>query len=334
MNVYKRHPFFRCAGSIMVGFSLLVVPCAYADSSMEMPRSELVELDVPLHEADTNTIKRNAVLVTYPEAKGTILICHGFMCDKYDVGFLRTLFPRGQYNFLTFDFRAHGENSKGQCCTFGLDEAQDVIAAAHFLRGHTMLKGKPLYVYGFSMGAVASIEAQAKDKSLFDAMILDCPFDSTERVLTKSIDRLKCSIFGYQFDMPGKNILRKYVFHPYVQSFLKILLQTFVHIDMKHIQIYMSPLRPSESAKKIDIPCLFIHCKNDEKVPVESIKIIFDKAHGYKKLWLTNGRRHFDSLFYNPEGYADKINKFLNKVETGKVYAKATQAKIVEDPQQ
>ncbi len=130
-------------------------------------------------------IERNGLLVQYEDAKATVLICHGFMCDKIDAGFLRQLFPRGEYNIMSFDFRAHGENVCDQYCTLGRDEAYDVIAAAKFLKHHPALKGKPLFAYGFSMGAVAAIEAQAKDESLFAAMILDCPFDSAENVIKR-----------------------------------------------------------------------------------------------------------------------------------------------------
>ena len=110
-------------------------------------------------------IMRKAVLVRRKRAKATVLLSHGFMCDKMDIAFLRSLFSR--YNTMIFDMRAHGEHTEGQYCTFGRDEALDVATAAKFLRTHPDLKGKPLLVYGFSMGAVAAIEAQAKDSSLF-----------------------------------------------------------------------------------------------------------------------------------------------------------------------
>src|SRR5262249_51019337 len=54
-------------------------------------------------------IERNGVLVRYKDAIATVLICHGFMCDKFDVSFLRRLFKKGRYNVMSFDFRAHGE---------------------------------------------------------------------------------------------------------------------------------------------------------------------------------------------------------------------------------
>ena len=119
-------------------------------------------------------IARKGILFKRPNAKATVLICHGFMCDKFDISFLHLMFQ--DYNSMTFDFRAHGEDIENQACTFGRDEAYDVIAAANFIKNHQELKNKPLYVYAFSMGAAASIIAQAQDKKLFNAMILDCPF--------------------------------------------------------------------------------------------------------------------------------------------------------------
>ena len=268
-------------------------------------------------EGSDETIERNGIIVRYPNAEATILICHGFMCDKFDVGFLRYLFPRGKFNFMTFDFRAHGENKDGQYCTFGKNEVFDVQAAAQFLRNHPDLKRKPLFAYGFSMGAAASIEAQAKDATLFDAMILDCPFDSTENVIKSCIDNLKFSFLGYEFNMPGKGMLQKYAFHPYVQATIKVLLKTVAHMDPRNIQTAIARVSPVQSVESISVPCFFIHCKNDEKVSINAVKSIFEKAQGYKSFWLTNGRRHFDSFFYNPEKYADRIQDFIEKVMKG-----------------
>ncbi len=59
----------------------------------------------------------------------------------------------------------------------------------------------------------------------------------------------------------------------------------------------------------------FIHCKNDEKISVYAIKAVYESAGcAYKELWLTNGRRHFDSYFYNPEKYIKEIRGFMDKV--------------------
>lgn len=283
------------------------------------PTMERVTITSQKDETPGAHIERQGFLVRYPNARATIVIAHGFMCDKYDVGFIRQMFPKGKYNFLSFDFRAHGEDTKGQYCTFGRDEAYDVIAAAHFVRNHPALKKFPVYGYAFSMGAVASIEAQAKDPKLFDAMILDCPFDSSESVIKKAVESLKFSLFGYEFDMPGRGYLEQFAFHPYVQEFVKTILKTVSHMNAKNIQTYIHRFSPAESIKKVEVPCLFIHCKHDERISVSAIRNIYQGARGPKMLWVTNGRGHYDSLFYNPEKYADQVSSFFDRVMKGDI---------------
>lgn len=274
-------------------------------------------------------ITRNGVLARCNDAKATILVCHGFMCDKYDVGILRKVFKKSKFNVMTFDFRAHGQDSEGQYCTFGRDESLDVIAAAKFLRNHPELQGVPLFVYGFSMGAVSAIEAQAL-ADLFDAMILDCPFESSEKVIQSGLKELKCSIFGCQFDLPGKDFLQKYAFHPYVQALVKAVLKTVAQMDATGVNTNFCPLNPAQSAKNITVPTFFIHCKNDQKVPVEQVMNVYENAAGYKRLWLTNGRRHYDSFFYNPEKYIEQVRLFCDQVLDNEIEC-MPQAEIVED---
>lgn len=275
-------------------------------------------------------IVRKGYFVWYKNARATIVISHGFMCDKYDIGFLRWLFPSGEYNVIYFDYRAHGELTQDQDCTFGKDEAYDLIAAAKFVRHHPYIKKKPVFVYGFSMGAVSAIEAQAKKPSLFDGMILDCPFDSSETIIKRGLANLKFSLFGYEFDVPGKRFLEKYAFHPYVQSLVKMALKAVARMDTKYIRTKLQPLYPVESIKKVDVPCFFIHCRNDDRITYESVKSVYKGALGYKRLWLTNGRRHYDSFFYHPDRYSDMVCDFLNCVLTKK-FEKEDQEGIIED---
>jgi pimeloyl-ACP methyl ester carboxylesterase len=276
-------------------------------------------------------IARKAQLVRYDNAEATVVICHGFMCDKHDVAFLRRLFPRGKYNVLTFDFRGHGEDRGPQACTFGRDEVYDIEAAVQHVKNHADLKDMPCIAYGFSMGAASAIESQARNQSLFDAMILDCPFDSSENVVKRGLDGLKVSAFGYEFNLPGRSLLQKYAFHPHVQAFVKNVLRCITALDPRNININMCRVYPGESVRKISVPCFFIHCKNDEKIGVESVKNIYNNAAcGYKKLWITGGRHHFDSYFYAPERYTSEVRQFLSQVLDGT--AKQTEYKqIVEE---
>ena len=46
------------------------------------------------------TYVRRGILIKRPKAKATVLICHGYMCDKYDVSFLHIMFK--EYNSMKF----------------------------------------------------------------------------------------------------------------------------------------------------------------------------------------------------------------------------------------
>lgn len=275
-------------------------------------------------------IARKGRLTTYPDARATILIAHGYMCDKFDVGFLRMMFGNEHFNFLTFDFRGHGEQADGQLCTFGRDEAYDVTAAVEFLSGHSTTKGKPIIIYAFSMGAVATIEALAKKKLPVVAAVLDCPFDASEKIVKRCLETIKITAFGYDFHIPGRYILEKYAFHPYVQSTIKMMLKTVSHVDHNQISTFVYPFNPAESAQKIEVPCFFIHCKNDEKVPVSAAKQFYASVKGAKMLWVTNGRHHYDSYFYNPEEYTKRVVTFVDQVLRGQ-WADKTKQLVLED---
>lgn len=303
------------------------------DQTIEQMIDDAVLEKVTIHaqkkHGSVDTIKRKGILIRRKKAKANILMCHGFMCNKFDVGFLRSLFGP-DYNFLAFDFRAHGEQTEGQVCTFGRDESLDVLASAQFMKHHPEVGHLPLFVYGFSMGAASAIEAQSKHPYLFKGMILDCPFDSIENVLKRSINTLTFSVCGYQFYVPGRRLLHKYAFHPYVQAILKPMLKAAANMDPKQIDTQICQVKPQESIKKITIPCFIICCKKDEKVSIPAIKAVFNGAQGYKKLWLTNGRNHCDSFFYNPECYSKRLNTFMHAVLQNTIRSKK-QRKVIED---
>lgn len=274
-------------------------------------------------------IKRKGVLIKRPHAKATVLICHGFMCDKYDVSFLHMLF--NEYNSMTFDFRAHGEDKEGQVCTFGRDESYDVVAAAEYLKNDPDLNTLPLFVYGFSMGAASAIIAQARQRDLFDAMILDCPFDSSDKLLDRGISKLKLNVFGYQMQMPGSTWLKSNGYSPYVQSLLKSILKTFTNFGAHDIVINFVPVYPEEAIKYVDIPCFFIACVNDEKAPEEAVLAVYDGAKGFKRCWIdSDGRKHFDTIFRRMHLYFYHVDRFIKKILDGS-YKKKVQAKIRKD---
>lgn len=290
---------------------------------------EHIVFNVPKTHGSQEKIVRRGILVRRPQAKATILMCHGFGCCKRDITVLRMLFP--DYNIMSFDFRAHGEDCEGQYCTLGKDEMLDVKSAVHVLKTYEKTKDLPVIAYAFSMGAVSAIEAQASDPTLFKAMILDCPFDSVEKLLRRGLENLKISVLGYEIPLPGKELLEKCAFNHYTQPIVQAILRFISVLDAQNLKVLAYQVHPEQSVKKVDVPCFFIHCKNDEKVPVQSIKSVYENAAtDYKQLWITGGRRHFDSFFHEPERYVRKVQRFVNKV-IADAYDELPKGKIIDD---
>ncbi len=291
---------------------------------------EKISFNSLMDQDSTETILRHGFLLKRKNARGIVFILNGFMCDKFDSSFIRAfLFP--DFHVVTFDFRAHGENiDEAQCCTFGKDEAQDVIAAVNYIKERPDLKDLPRIAYGFSMGGVAAIEAQSANPDLFHLMILDSAYDKSKNVIKKGLENMQFSFFGYSFGLPGCTFFQKYAFHPYIQKLLKALLKTVANMDATATNTYIYPVSPMESIKKVKVPCLIIHCDNDEKVSINAAKNLFNNVASFKRLWITAGRRHFDSFFYNPEKYMYIVKKMIDSYLDGS-YIQKKQQKVYKD---
>lgn len=281
-------------------------------------QEEVVTFYAQRNDHSNELIARRGVLVVRPQAHATVLVMHGYTVSKVDVGFLRLMFP--QSNIFLFDFRAHGEHTIGQASTMGHDEVFDVFAAVDFLKSHTATAKLPIVGYGFSMGAATAIEAQARDPRLFQALILDCPFDSTENLLHRSLDR---------FDWPGRSLIERYAFDPRVQPVIMFLLRFLANFDSS-ITTAPKSISPLASAKNLTIPTLFITCYADARVPVDAVASVYANARGYKRLWVTRGARHYGSIFHNPELYQQVVGNFIEKV-LKQTYIKDAHERVIVD---
>ncbi|MCL4380361.1 alpha/beta hydrolase [Candidatus Dependentiae bacterium] len=283
-------------------------------------KQEKVELFAQRCPHSREYIRRHGILVLRPRAKATILVMHGYTCDKVDVGFMRLIFP--EYNLLLFDFRAHGEDIEGQCSTMGRDEIYDIFAAIDYLRSHPSTKDLPIIGWGFSMGASTAIVAQATDPTLFKALILDCPFDSSLNLIKRGMDKLRTiriPLLGYEVEIPGRHLLEQYAFHEYVQPVVLFFLRLFARMDATRVSTVPKAITPQESIKKVTIPCYFVTCVADDRVPFDAVYADYMNAAGIKRLWLTKGKRHFGSIFHNPELYKEVLNQFISDVLTGDI---------------
>lgn len=309
------------------GFAPLALPqdsfnLTAVKEQIKNSKLQTVIFDVQADAHSGKKIQRKGLFLKRNNPLGTVLICHGYLGCKRDAIALKHLFP--SYNVMSFDFRAHGELTENQSCTIGRDEAYDVIGAVKFIKSDPLMSKKPVMVYGYSMGAVASIEAQAQDESLFDGMILDCPFDSSDNGMRRG---LKISIFGKEYPMPGKEFIIAHMYDDWAQAITNYFFKKITSLDSKSISTKFTKVTPVESIKKIKTPCLFIHCDNDKKVPTDAVKNIYENKPGFKELWITLGKGHFGSYNHDPEYYWYRVNKFLDLIVAGNI-ANRQQEKI------
>ena len=110
-----------------------------------------------------------------PAARGVVILCHGYTSDRSRLRPEAGYFRRLGYAVLLLDFSGNGA-SAGYQTTVGYREADDVVAAYKWAQARQ--PGRPVVLYGVSMGAVAILRAEAKLGLRPAANILECPYGS------------------------------------------------------------------------------------------------------------------------------------------------------------
>lgn len=267
-------------------------------------------------ESDTSDkmLTRKGFLTIRPNALGTVIYCHGYTSSKHESFFFKTFLPN--FNALAFDFRAHGELADDQHSTIGGDEIYDVLAAVEFVKSQPELKDKPIIGFGFSMGAVSLLRAQARWPNLFDMLILDSPFDSGYECMSQGLDNIMTfKLFGRIYHLPGKSLVLKSLYSERLSPLVKYFFKLVTGFNPNQIPTKFVHVAPIESAQNIKIPCLFFACIKDKKVPVDAVRRLYNAVDSpFKRMWITQGVKHCSAYLTNPEVYWYKINKFVKKV--------------------
>jgi len=273
-----------------------------------------IELKSKESDDSSKQLTRKGFLATRPNALGTIIFCHGYTSSKHESFFFKTFFPN--FNAITFDFRAHGDLADGQYSTIGANEIHDVSAAVDYVKSHPDLKDKPVIGFGFSMGAVSLMRAQARWKNLFDMLILDSPFDSSDDCMSKALDqKMTVNVLGRSFKIPGKNLVMRSLYNERWSPVIRYVFHWITGFNPSQISTKFVKVAPVETAADIKVPCLFITCVKDNKVPVDSVKRLYMAVDApFKRLWITQGIKHCSAYLTNPELYWYKMNKFVKKV--------------------
>lgn len=221
-------------------------------------------------------------------SKGYVILFHGYGGNKSSMLDKAEAFLELGYNTLLVDFMGSG-GSEGNQTTIGYLEAEQVQTCFNYLQKEGE---QNIFLYGTSMGAVATMKAISDYNINPKGIIIECPFGSMYRTVSARFKTMNAPTF------PMAGLL---VFWGGIQNGF----WAFNH-------------NPTEYAKKINCPILLLHGAKDEKVSTEEIKSIYNNLAGVKKLQIYKDAGHENYLLKYKNEWAEDVKEFLEETHEQK----------------
>lgn len=217
-------------------------------------------------------------------AKGTVILFHGFSASKSSMLDKADVFLELGYNALLVDFMG-SSGSEGNQTTVGYWEAEQVVACYNYLKD----KGEEnVILYGTSMGSVAIMKAISDSSLKPNSIIIECPFGSMYKTVCARFDAMNIP----SFPMAGLLVLWGGIQNGF---------WAFGH-------------NPTEYAKKNNCPTLLFYGEKDEKVSRDEIDEIFENIKGKKKLITFQEAGHENYLNKYKNEWKQHIVQFLENL--------------------
>jgi fermentation-respiration switch protein FrsA (DUF1100 family) len=216
--------------------------------------------------------------------RGTIIYLHGVGdCKIAGMAFARSLYEKG-FNIFLYDSRQHGE-SEGSYCTYGFYEKYDVSSVIRYLRSRKDRRIGKIGLFGSSMGGAVAIQAAAINPHI-SAVISECSYTS-----------LRIVFVDYQ-----KRII-KLPWH-FLRNIALVQSQKIANFKARLVS-------PVEDIKRVHVPILIVHGKNDSFIKSEYSKLLYDAANEPKRLLLIDNAGHNDVWDVGGAAYKDSVVSFF-----------------------
>jgi alpha-beta hydrolase superfamily lysophospholipase len=220
------------------------------------------------------------------EARGLVLLFHGYGASMGNLLAEARGFHELGYACFLLDFRASG-GSAGATTTIGYREADDVARAVAYARARW--PGRPLILFGQSMGSAAVLRAVGELGVEADACVLECPFD---RMLNAVKVRFRA------FGLPAFPCAHLLLFWGGVQHGFN---------GFRH--------NPAEYARAVRCPVLLLNGSADSRVGRDQIGAVYDNLVGPKALHVFDGLGHQSYAARRPGEWKVVVGRFLDKGE-------------------
>jgi pimeloyl-ACP methyl ester carboxylesterase len=242
---------------------------------------------LPSQKFESITIQSNKTIkcwsIKNENAKGTVIIFHGYGGDKSGMLDKSDAFLKLGYNTFLVDFMGSGE-SEGNQTTLGAREAIEVKDCYEFLKSRNV---KNLICFGTSMGAVAILKAINDYHIKPAAIILECPFGSMYQTT--------CARFK-TMSLPSFPMASLLVFWGGIENGF----WAFSH-------------KPTDYAKSVNCPTLLLYGEEDDKVSRKETDDILSNLTGRKELYTFPYTGHEDYLIKNYKAWMKDVSSFLSK---------------------
>ncbi len=222
-----------------------------------------------------------------PQAKGTVIFCHGHAGSMDpDLKYV-PWFHSGGFNVLMFDFRGHGR-SEGDRISMGYFERLDLLGAVDYLKSRGL---DNIGVLGFSMGGAVAITTAAVEPSI-KAVVCDGAFAKLVGVLIRGIGVVNPALRPVGF----------------IAGPLAILFASL------RLGAWLPSADPIRWVARISPrPLFLIHGEKDIFISTSEIRALYQAAGEPKELWIAPqaGHRNVDEVY--PEEYRERVLGFFQK---------------------
>jgi len=222
----------------------------------------------------------------YEYAPGAIieLMMHGYKgCAERDMcGGVQRAFALKR-NVLLVDQRACGE-SDGKVITFGINERRDCLSWVNFIVERYGADSR-IILTGISMGGATVMMASAMDlpKNVI-GILSDCGFNSAKDIIYKRTAEMHMS-------------------PKIVYPFIKLAAKMYGQFDLDETSA-------EEAIKECKVPAIFIHGEDDDFVPPEMSRKVYESCPTKKVLVTVPGAAHGTSYIVDPQRYIDTLANF------------------------
>lgn len=223
-----------------------------------------------------------------PEAKGTLLLVHGYRSSPFcDFGVIFEFYHTLGWNILAVCQRAHGE-SEGKYITFGVKERFDVCDWTLYLADRFGPEHR-IVLDGISMGSASVLMSLATPlPDNVKGVIADCGFTSP-------------------YDQFAHVLQRKGVPRQPMMTLVQLYARLFAGFGFRDCST-VDALRQSH------LPVLFVHGEQDELVPVRFTVENYGACAGEKQLVTVPDAGHGTSYIFASTQCQTALREFLDRL--------------------